>query len=494
MTPAIDRRMYNIAAATIAAVTLVRLAVLIVSPLELYPDEAQYWFWAQHPALGYFSKPPVIAWIIWATTHLFGNAEWAIRISTPLLHAGSALFVYGIAKRLSDSRVGLWSAVAYITLPGISYSSGLVSTDVPLLFFWSTALYAFIRASEERGWLWPILCGIGLGLGLMSKYAMLYFVLGAAIAAIAIPRARKLVLSGRGLAILLIGLVLLAPNIWWNWANGFPTVGHTESNADWSHARFSIVSALGFFGGQFGVFGPVMMVAFIAALSKLTRARDDRDLLLAAFSLPPLLIITVQAFISEANANWAATAYVAATPLAVGWLLSLPRRWPLYLSIGFNSLAMAVLWIIAAAPHSAALIGQGNAFKREEGWRKGCLEVVEEAWNRPYDTVAVANRSVIAEMLYYGKSALLPIRMWDADSHDDDHFQMTIPLTGGKRILLVLYPQEEAEVLPTFDSVKKVKTISVPIGGHHTRTFDLFDARGFHGPRAAARQSSAHLR
>ena len=46
-------------------------------------------------------------------------------------------------------------------------------------------------------------------------------------------------------------------------------------------------------------------------------------------------------------------------------------------------------------------------------------------------------------MLYYGKSAMLPIRMWDSDAHDDDHFQMTIPLTGGHRILLVLYPAEE---------------------------------------------------
>lgn len=488
MTPAIDRRLYNIAAATIAAITIVRLAVLVLSPLELYPDEAQYWFWAQAPALGYFSKPPMIGWIIWATTHIFGDSEWAIRISTPLLHAGSALFIYGIAKRLSDSRVGMWSAIAYITLPGISYSSGLVSTDVPLLFFWSMALYAFIRASEEKGWMWPIMCGIGLGLGLMSKYAMLYFVLGAVIAAALIPKARKLVLSGRGFAILVIGLVLLSPNIWWNWANGFPTVGHTESNADWSHARYSIMSALGFIGGQFGVFGPVMMVAFAGALWKLVRARDDRDLLLAAFSVPPLLIITVQAFISEANANWAATAYVAATPLAIGFLLSLARRWPLYLSIGFNSLAMVMLWIIAVAPHSAALIGQGNAFKREEGWRKLCLAAVEEAWNRPYDTVAVANRSVIAEMLYYGKSALLPIRMWDEDAHDDDHFQMTIPLTGGKRILLVLYPSEEKKVLPTFDSAKKVGSVSVPVGGHHIRTFDLFDARGFHGARANAKR------
>ncbi len=487
MTEAADRRLYTIAAAVIAAITLVRVIVLIVSPLQLYPDEAQYWYWAQTPALGYFSKPPMIGWIVWLTTAIFGNSEWAIRLSTPLLHAGAAFFVYGIAKRLSDSRVGMWSAIAYITLPGMSYSCGLVSTDVPLLFFWSLAFYAFIRALDEKSWRWPVLCGVGLGLGLMSKYAMLYFVLGAVLAAIAIPKVRKLVVSGRGLVILLIGAALLSPNIWWNWMHGFPTVAHTESNADWGHARYNILNTISFLGGQFGVFGPVMMAAFIAALWKLARARDDRDLLLAAFSVPPILIIAVQAFISEANANWAATAYVAATPLAVGAMLSVLKRGPLYLSLGFNSLVMVALWVIVAWPSAGDMIGQADAFKREKGWRELSLAVVEEAWNRPYDTIAVANRSLIAEILYYGKSAMLPVRMWDIDTHTDNHFEMTIPLTGGHRILLVLLPQEEASVLPTFDSAKQVGAVTIAIGGHYTRTIHLFDARGFHGARALPR-------
>lgn len=480
-----ETRIYSLTAAIIAAVTIVRLAVLILSPLQLYPDEAQYWFWAQTPALGYFSKPPMIGWIVWLTTAAFGNSEWAIRFSVPLFHAGTSLFLYGIGKRTADARVGMWSALAYLTLPGTSYSSGLVSTDVPLLFFWAMALYAFIRALDDRDWRWPILCGIGLGLGLLSKYAMLYFVLSAVLAAIALPKARKLVLSVRGLAILVIGLALLAPNIWWNATHGFPTVAHTESNADWNHARYNVLSALGFIGGQFGVFGPVMMAAFLVALWRLTRGRDDRNLLLALFSVPPLLIIIVQAFISEANANWAATAYIAATPLAVGAMLSGLRRWPLRLSFAINVLAMVILWTVLVWPGFADAIGQGNAFKRQEGWREIGTPIVEEAWNRPYDTVAAANRSLLAELLYYAKSTLLPIRIWDRSPRPANHFAMTIPLNGtAHRILLVLYPDEEATVLPTFESAKRVGSITIPVGGHHTRTVHLFDASGFHDPRA----------
>jgi 4-amino-4-deoxy-L-arabinose transferase-like glycosyltransferase len=485
MNEAENARLYKITAAIIAAVTLVRLAVLIVSPLELYPDEAQYWFWAQTPDLGYFSKPPMIAWIVWLTTTIFGNSEWAIRISVPLLHAGTALFIYGIGKRTADARVGMWSALAYLTLPGISYSCGLVSTDVPLLFFWSLALYAFIRALDEPGWLWSIVCGIGFGLGLLSKYAMLYFVLGAVLAAIAIPKVRALVLSFRGLAILLIGLALLSPNIWWNAAHGFPTVAHTEANADWGHARYNIVNALSFLGGQFGVFGPVMMAALLIGLWQLARRRDDRDLLLAAFSVPVLLIITVQAFISEANANWAAVGYVAAVPLAVSTMFNWVRRWPLRLSFAFNGLAMVLLWIVLVWPGFAEWIGQGNAFKRQEGWRQLGIAVVEEAWNAPYDTVVVANRSLIAEMMYYARTAMLPIRMWDSDNHADNHFEMAVPLTrASHHMLLVIFPGEGVHVLPTFDSAKLVHTVTIAVGGHHTRVTQLFDARDYRGPQA----------
>ncbi|HWA31259.1 MAG TPA: hypothetical protein VG867_09170, partial [Rhizomicrobium sp.] len=57
-----DRRYFQIALLIVAAITLVRVLALIFSPLNLYPDEAQYWWWSLTPDWGYFSKPPVIAW------------------------------------------------------------------------------------------------------------------------------------------------------------------------------------------------------------------------------------------------------------------------------------------------------------------------------------------------------------------------------------------------------------------------------------------------
>jgi 4-amino-4-deoxy-L-arabinose transferase-like glycosyltransferase len=466
----------------VAAITLVRLIVILVSPLQLYPDEAQYWWWAQTPDWGYFSKPPMIAWIVWLTTAIFGDHEWAIRFAAPLLHGATALVVYGIAQRsFNNARTGFWSALAYVTLPGISYSSGLISTDVPLLFFWALALYAFLRATAEPGWRWAIVCGVALGLGFETKYAMAYFFLGAGIAAAVSPEARRLVLSLRGFAILVLALLLLLPNVLWNAAHGFPTVAHTSHNADWNHARYSVMSVLSFLGGQFGVFGPFMMAGLLWALCRL---RGTPAFILAGFSVPVLVLISIQSFISEANANWAAVAYVAATPLAVAVLLSFWKGRALWASVTFDAVAMLLLWIIAVSPAFADRIGQGNAFKRQEGWRELGQAVIAEAPG--YDTIVGANRSTFAELLYYARPRTTPMRMWDRDTHDDDHFQMTMRLTRpAHRVLLVLGGDETKDVLPTFDSATLAKTVTIPVGGHHTRTSLLFDARDYRGPQTS---------
>jgi 4-amino-4-deoxy-L-arabinose transferase-like glycosyltransferase len=480
-----DRHLFRLALIGIGAITLVRIAVLIASPLQLYPDEAQYWWWAQTPDLGYFSKPPLIAWLIWLTTTLFGNAEWAIRIASPLLHAAASLFVFGIAGRVFNARIALWSALAYLTAPGISYSSGLISTDVPLLLCWAVALYAFLRGLDDKGLRWTLLCGVALGLGLLSKYAMLYFLLGAVAAALVVPEARRLMFGWRGLAILLIGLALVAPNVLWNAAHGFPTVAHTEANAGWDRAHFNIRKVADFFLGQFGVFGPFLMAGMLAALWRLARGpeRPAKELILAAFCLPPFALLLVQSFIAEANANWAAVTFVAGTPLAVNALYGWRRARALWASFAIDGIAMIGLWTILAAPSVADAVGLGNAFKREEGWRELGAAVAKEASHARYDAIATDNRSVIAELLYYTTPRTVPVRMWDRDVKSDNHFQMTLRLERpARRVLLVVSPEDAPRVLPTFDSATRLDRLTVGVGGHRTRVTELYDAHDYRGP------------
>ena len=79
-------RAWRLTLMMVGVLTVARLAALFATPLELYPDEAQYWLWSRTLAFGYFSKPPMIAWLIWLTTHIGGDGEAWVRLSAPLLH------------------------------------------------------------------------------------------------------------------------------------------------------------------------------------------------------------------------------------------------------------------------------------------------------------------------------------------------------------------------------------------------------------------------
>jgi 4-amino-4-deoxy-L-arabinose transferase-like glycosyltransferase len=62
------------------------------------PDEAQYWTWSLFPDIGYYSKPPGIAWQIAAGTVLFGHTALGVRFLALLLPIASALVIRAIVK------------------------------------------------------------------------------------------------------------------------------------------------------------------------------------------------------------------------------------------------------------------------------------------------------------------------------------------------------------------------------------------------------------
>src|SRR5437588_209567 len=57
----------------IALAAVVRLAYLTFDcPLDLAPDEAHYWDWSRQLDWSYYSKGPLVAWLIRASCELFG--------------------------------------------------------------------------------------------------------------------------------------------------------------------------------------------------------------------------------------------------------------------------------------------------------------------------------------------------------------------------------------------------------------------------------------
>ena len=82
-----------------------RILLTYNSPLNLSVDEAQYWLWSQNLELGFFSKPPLISWIIFISDYFFETSEFSIRFFSTLLHGFIAII---LKKFIDDCEVEAW--------------------------------------------------------------------------------------------------------------------------------------------------------------------------------------------------------------------------------------------------------------------------------------------------------------------------------------------------------------------------------------------------
>jgi len=470
--------------------TLARIIILIQANYELAPDEAQYWDWSRNFAFGYFSKPPMIAWLIGLTTGICGDAEACIRVSSPLLHFATSLLIFALARDLYDAKVGVLAAFVFITLPGVSFSSGLASTDVPLLFFWCGALFAFNRFLETGKTSWGAAFGIALGLGILSKYAMAYFLLCAMVYFLLAPQQRKKLSAKGSLVAGGVALLLCAPNIIWNMRNGFVTFGHTAANAGLDAELFNPGSVVDFLVDQVGLFGPILFFCLLWGALSLFRLRkaggqvDRRSLFLLSFSFPILIFVLVLSFISRANANWAATAYIAACIFVTAWLTQGRRIRALYASFALHLALVIGLSALVLAPVLIERVGLDNAFKRVRGWNLMASEVLDLAQLEPKaQSILADDRSILTELLYYGRDTDLPLFIWDYNGRPQNHYELTVTLPKDAKdpILLVARNDDPQAILRAFKSHEFVKLVTVPTGGNRTRRVFVYRLEGYDG-------------
>lgn len=482
-----DEHLWLYAVNGVFLITALRLAWLAYGGTDLYPDEAQYWLWSLHPAFGYYSKPPMVAWLIALTTHLFGDHEAAIRLAAPLLHFAAALVIFRIAERLYDSRTGLWSALVYATLPGVSASAAIISTDAPLLLCWAVALYTLIRARESGGDRWWWLVGVATGLGLLSKYAMAYWMLSAFLYMLLFRNERQHL--GRFLLAMGLALLIYAPNFLWNLSHGFVSYHHTEENAVSHGPLFNLTHLATFVGSQFAVFGPICFAVLLAVVVTARRSLASRpSALLGVFALPTLTMMIVVSFVTHAEPNWAAPAYVSATILVVVWLLQGGLRRVLIAAVAIDFL----IAVVAFTAHDVAtavgynLPARFDPLHRLHGWRRLGIAVTGILDQHPDALLLSDDREELADLMYYVRPHPFSALKWNGNSNQiNDQFDLEAHAEsdiGRNFVLVTSHPDNIQRILVRFATAGPIHHIIIPLGGGDAREYTvrfLTDFKGY---------------
>ena len=456
----------------IMIITLYRLWVVTTDGLNLYVDEAQYWYWAQHLAWGYYSKPPVIAAIIALTTSVCGDGESCVRAGSLLLYPLSTGILYLLAQRLFDTRTALLAALVFLTLPAVSLSSLLISTDVALFLFWTLALYAFVRALASNAWADWWLLGAALGLGMLSKYTMgIFFV--SALLYLLWEKQWQVLRNPRAWAAVGFSMLLFMPNLVWNWQYHFPTFQHTAEIAVASKQGLVHWDELGeFIGGQFGVFGLVLFPLFIWVMIK---GQVAHKRLLLSFALPFLLIISLQAWLGRANANWAAPTYVSATLLVVAWLRQ-HQRWLLGALV-----ANLLLGLLIYHPAPLNQLMHTDLQKRLKGWDSIGQQYLAIQHQYPAATLLADDRLPLSALAYYARPYGVRGVSWNPQHQLRNHYDLVTSMDGrqGQDFLFVTETQLPPEIPNYFATITPLPDLYQQVHARHDIHFKVYLLQGF---------------
>lgn len=259
--------------ALIAVLFVYRLWVIKHAGISLFFDEAQYWDWSKHLAWGYFSKPPLIAGLIWLSTALFGSDILGVKGLVMLLYPATALSMVGLARALwptsSGVRTGIVAGALFMTIPMVGLMGLFASTDASLILCWTLASWALWRAQVTNRMSQWLLLGVACGVGLMGKYTMAAFALTAIWTLWAVHGPQRGVLRPGPWVAAIVALALLSPNILWNIENGFPTLQHTVELTAQSDRSGGIEPTLVFLAGQVLMLGPLTVIAGLWLFQKL---------------------------------------------------------------------------------------------------------------------------------------------------------------------------------------------------------------------------------
>ena len=174
---------------------------------------------ARHLAWGYVAYPPITPLFGRLSLILFGTSLTGFRFFAALAQAVTVVLAGLMARELGGRR-GAQLVAAVAAVPFCLAAGALMQYVSFDCLFWVLAAYLVVRLLKSDDPRWWLAIGVTLGLGMMAKYTMGFFVTGIVVGVVA-TRARKYLASKWLWMGVALSIVIFLPNVIWQMQHHF---------------------------------------------------------------------------------------------------------------------------------------------------------------------------------------------------------------------------------------------------------------------------------
>ncbi|MBD3821737.1 MAG: glycosyltransferase family 39 protein [Thiotrichales bacterium] len=478
---------YGYALLLIVAMTAWHL--VLAGRVNLSVDEAHYALYGLKLDWSYFDHPPMVGWLNAIATH-FSHSDFGLRIIPIAFFAASNFVLYHLACRLYPSFrwVGFWT----LALVNSAFMFELLATsmlpDTPLMFASLMVVWQLLNlrdATEQRiprlkFWLW---LGFWIGFAGLSKYTSVILVVSLVLVVLMERRWKWLTDKGLWLAVILAG-IMITPVLYWNathdWISFLYQIHHGTHNQDWSWTRV-ISTQL----AQFGLYTPTLYLLGLWLMLTAWLSHSPSNKLLAAFSLPTILLFAMNAGYEMSLPHWTQLAWLFISPAVAFWAwqhwTSKLLRWFVYFFSGL-SLVLAILLNTQLYSPWMPFKSKDNPVRDLHGWQLAITEAKALQKQHGNAPLFAANWTQASRIGWYA----YPQPVYVTDNRFDQ-FDLWFGNPKANSDGIVILPDYESKTLKLnepghFKTCQLEKTLPIEAHNHIIVTYRLFFCQGFQEP------------
>ncbi|MCX5781213.1 MAG: glycosyltransferase family 39 protein [Elusimicrobia bacterium] len=504
----------------VSFITLLR--IFIIGKFGLDGDESYYWIWSRNLSLSYYDHPPMVAYIIYVSTFIFGNSEFAVRFPTIITWFFIFIMTFYLTKKLFGEKSAFWSIVSSFLVPLFMINNLDIRPEIPFTFFWMLFIFIFWKIIETSNSKYWYLIGIILGFGLLSKYTAILLIPSVLLFLIISHKHRFWFFKKEPYIALIIAFIVFSPVIFWNIENNFASFGYqfnrviTKSHYEGLNILIRLfIAPL----KQFQIIGFIIFIYWAVLFWSIYEYfRENRDslLLIFTFSFPILLFFDIIGLHNWILPYWLTSGYLVLS-LGVGELTQLGWRnkWLRiysYLSwgLGFITVFLLLINIFYKVIPDKTFYSKFETFKQLKDIYK--IKISDhsdnyygrkEIANKVYDFTKHKEKGIIIFSNDYGEASRLSFylpgnpEVYCLNDVIDtyDFWQRNLASLNGKDSIFVTNAMnftEPTKVYP-FESWEKPEMVEIYREGRKIEIFYLYYGKNFQLEKLDPKYTSAIL-